>query len=131
MLTKRTSASGDLSAARSANSGASCVQATVIGPPLASAFSNFASSARQSWRAVSSLSLRQPFCAVPTSIFIVSSHEHRNTLRRSSVILVVTCRGALLIDYNLECLYGAEMPVDVRRSLDLPPPFTLVTLREV
>src|SRR5262249_47786231 len=64
-----------LSPAASENSGASCVQPTTSGAPAAAAARNFSSSARQSWRAVSTCAPRQARFTLAPSGAIVSSHE--------------------------------------------------------
>jgi hypothetical protein len=71
----------DRSPATSENSGASCVQPTVTGSPLAAAARNRSISARQSWFAVFTWAPRQPREIAPASIGMVFSQEHTRMVR--------------------------------------------------
>ena len=67
-------------------SGASCVQPTVMGAPLASAFLNRSSWLRQSWVAVRSWP-PQPLARAASSSRMVSSHEQAKTRRSLSIAI--------------------------------------------
>src|SRR6267143_418048 len=143
ILTKLTSL--PLSAAISRNSGASCVQPIVIGAPDAISERTRSSSARQSWRPLTMSAPRHPRSNAAAASGIVSSHEQMRSVRRSGIGFLVRREAplgrprtdAILFIDLTKAIIKMRRERDSRirrpnaRTLDLPPPFRLVMLREV
>src|SRR5437868_3685891 len=162
MLTKVSCASGTFSAT-SRNNGASCVQATVIGAPSASAALNRSSSRPQSWFACVIFPAQPRPIASASSGMVFSQLQIRRwgnaalmvnypkppcrsrgcfglTFRGSSwreIAQGQTARTANWagIAYNVELRsirirFSMSRLAAVEQTLDLPPGYTLVALRE-
>src|SRR5262249_36138747 len=149
-LTKLSLVCVSLSAFTSLNRGDSWVQPTIIGAPDARPSRKRSSSARHSWRAISTFVSRQPRRTAPASTFIVSSHEQRKTVCFWSVIRSNLSAGAqrgagtgrepaqVIHCASKVRIMRASMPLNAKRrvhapfapALDLPPPFRAVALRE-
>src|SRR5262245_39389354 len=141
------------SGATSENNAASWVQPTVSGAPEAAALRKVSSSARQSWCAVVTSPPRQPRRTVSGSSGMVSSHEQIRWCRGLSAIhrSLFRVRVARRVSrhrwpgrwagyrYSKREVRVRDSPMPPGSSgrartppaLDLPPPFRLVTLREV